>query len=180
MQQKPCPQHPQLHGMKPTLIYHPAWHFSSGTASPPRPGRPIGQDRSLLQISSSFIPNSGTQMVQRSQLPKRPCSNGLRGWEAPKDCNLRQSNHTSPTCGLHTSTLTYPSQHASPRFFKESYMGSKDTRVSARGTPSSQSPAMYSAKCSRLPPILPCQTSSTSRQLLRQHSQVFLGAASSQ
>src|SRR5882672_1971631 len=180
MQRKPCPQHPQLRGMKPTLIYHPVWHSSSGMASPPRPGRPIGQNRSLLQTSSSCIPNSGTQMVQCSQHPKWPCSNGLRGWEAPKDCNLRQSNHTSPTCGLHTCMPTYPSQHASPLSLKESYVGSKDTWASTRGTPSSQSPAMYSAECSRLPPILPCQTSSTSRHLLQQHSQVFLGAASSQ
>src|SRR5882672_5733586 len=180
MQQKPCPQHPQLHGMKPTLIYHTTWHSSSGMASPPRPGQPIGQDRSLSQTSSSCIPNLETQMVQCSQHPKQPCSNGLHGWEVPKDCNPRQSNHTSPTCGLHTSMPTYLPQHASPRFFKGSYVGSRDTWASARGTPSSQSPAMYSAVCPRQPPTLPCQTSSTSNPLLRQHLRVFLGVVSSQ
>src|SRR5882672_3201122 len=155
MQWKPCPQHPQLRGMKPTLTYRPALHSSSGMASPPRPGQPIGQDRSLSQISSSYTLNFETEMVQCSRNLKQPCSNGLHGWEVPKGCSPRQSNPTSLTCGLHPLTLTYLSQHASPHLFKESYVGSKDTWVSTRGTPSSQSPAMCLATCSRQPPILP-------------------------
>ena len=66
MQQKPCPMHPQLCGIKHTLTYHPAWLSSYGTASPSRPTQPIGQDISCSQTS---LPYTQFRKTDGSALP---------------------------------------------------------------------------------------------------------------
>src|SRR5882672_2985031 len=58
MQKNPCKPHPQLHGIRHTLTCLPESLFSSGTALPPWPELPIGQDRNNSQISSSCIHSS--------------------------------------------------------------------------------------------------------------------------
>ena len=100
MKKKPCPMHPQLHGIKCTLTCPPGSPSFCGMAILPQPAQHIGQDRSPSQISSSSTCSSGTQMAQSSQPLKLHCSNGLPGWKGPRDFN--QDNqvicHTTVMC----------------------------------------------------------------------------------
>jgi len=72
MKPKPCRLAPQLHGIKTTLTCPPAWPFSYGMASRPRPGRLIGQDRSPSMISSPCTHSSETLTALSSLKCKSP------------------------------------------------------------------------------------------------------------
>src|SRR5882672_6019657 len=79
MKRKPCMPSPQLCGIKTMLTCPPAQLFSYGTASPPRPGQLIGQDRNCSMISSPCTHSSEMLMAPSSLQHKSSLSNWLPG-----------------------------------------------------------------------------------------------------
>jgi len=144
MQKKPCATHPRLRGIKHMLTCPPGSPSFYGTASPPRPARHIGQDRSHLGTSSCSTPNLGMGTARNSQHHKPQCSNGSHGWEQPKDFNPKLSSPISHIYGQPMSTRACNSPHVSRQCSNDSSEASKDTWASARGHPSCQSHATCS------------------------------------
>src|SRR5882724_6169247 len=91
------------------------------------------------------------------------CSNGLHGWEEPKDFNPRLSSPISHTYGQPTSTQTYLSLHVSRQCSNSSSEASKDTWGSTRGHPSYPSHAMCLRTYSHQPPTRILVASLTSK-----------------
>src|SRR5882724_3038587 len=110
-------------------------------------------------------------MGQYCQCHNHPCSNGLHGWEASGESSPRLSSHTSPTSGQCMWMPTSLSQPVSPRCFNTSYGASKDTWVSATGTPSCQLHAQYLDNYWRPPHMPLCSASSISKPQSPQPSQ---------
>src|SRR5882672_8052246 len=125
MKWKPCPIHPQLHGIKHSLTSCPGQPASCGMAWHPRPAQPIGQEKNHSMISLPYTLNSETLMAQHFQCPKLQSWNGPPGLEVPRGSIQRLSKPTSHIYGQLMSTQTCSFQPVSHPCSNKSNMGSR-------------------------------------------------------